>query len=212
MRLPYALLIVPAALLVGCEPSAPTPANDLEALGINSSDYGKVRHNVTAQMELESKAKVNRVAPTFERVDPFGKKVSVGAGARPQMVLFIKKGCPCSFDAQPLFNKLALKYKDKVDFVGVIDKGARDWSNQLSVVFPVVEEPSLGLMKAYDARSSVYSALVARNGHIVKMWPGYSANWLKEINGLLAKASATKPTPFDPEYAPQTKAAGCPFQ
>lgn len=210
MRFPYPLVALPL-LLLGCRPSAQAPAEDLNALGIDPAEYARVRHYVTAQMELESQAQAKRLAPAFSRVDPFGTKVEVGKAALPQMVLFVKKGCPCSFDAQPLFNKLALKYKGKVEFVGVIDKGARDWSNQLSVIFPVVEEPSLALMKAFDARASVYSALVARNGHIVKMWPGYSADWLKDMNALLAKASATKETPFDPEYAPKEKASGCPF-
>ena len=187
----------------------PSPA-ELDRLGINPAEF-KVRHEVTAQMELESKAQANRLAPTFDRKDPYGKSVRVGKGERPQMVVFIKRGCPCSFDAQPLFNKLARKYKGKVEFVGVIDKEAREFATQLGVAFPVIDEPSKELMRAFDARASVYSALVARNGHIVKMWPGYSADWLKEMNALLAKASATKPTPFDPEYAPKEKASGCPF-
>ena len=206
------LLLAPLLLLAGCKPAETSASGtDLASLGIDPAEYGKIRHFVTGQMELESKAQANRLAPAFVRTDPFGKKVEVGKAAMPQMVLFVKKGCPCSFDAQPLFNKLAVKYQGKVEFVGVIDKGAREWSNQLSVIFPVIEEPSLGLMKAFDARASVYSALVARNGHIVKMWPGYSAAWMKDMNALLAKASATKEMPFDPEYAPKEKASGCPF-
>jgi hypothetical protein len=126
------------------------------------------------------------------------------------MVVFIKNGCPCSIDAQPLFNRLARKYQGKVDFIGIIDKEGEEFSNQFLVAFPVVEEPSKGLMKAYDARASVYTALIARNGHIVKMWPGYSADWLKEMNALMAKASATKETPFDPQNAPKEKASGWP--
>lgn len=210
MRLPRTLAVAPL-LLVGCRPAAPAPADDLSALGIDPVEYARVRHAVTAQMELESQAQASRLAPTFDRKDSYGKEVRVGKGPLPQLVLFVKKGCPCSIDAQPLFSKLALKYQGKVEFVGVIDKEAQDYATQFKATFPVIEEPSLGLMRAFDARSSVYSALVARNGHIVKMWPGYSANWLKEMNALLAKASATKETPFDPEYAPKEKASGCPF-
>jgi hypothetical protein len=211
MRLPPLLL---AALVAGCAPVAPSSSSnaDLERLGIDAAEYARVRHSVTARMELEAKAQSSRLAPAFERADPYGKKVAVGKEPMPQMVVFIKKGCPCSIDAQPLFNKLARRYDGKVEFVGVIDKEAKDFSTQFRVAFPVVEEPSLGLMRAFDARASVYCALVARNGHIVKMWPGYSASWLKEMNGLLAKASATPEKPFDPEYAPTEKASGCPFQ
>ncbi|RYG17380.1 hypothetical protein EON82_23935 [bacterium] len=214
MRKELASLVL-ATTLVGCnlkpaETSAPLK-DQLTAVNIDPNEFGKVRHEVTAQMELETKAQANRLAPVFDRKDVFGKDARAGKGDRPQMVIFIKNGCPCSIDAQPLFNRLARKYEGKVDFVGIIDKEGKEFSNQFLVAFPVVEEPSKGLMKAYDARASVYTALIARNGHIVKMWPGYSAGWLKEMNALMAKASATKETPFDPQYAPQEKASGCPF-
>lgn len=211
MKLPAPLLAL-GLIAVGCRPSGDTTTtNDLSALNIDPAEFGRVRHFVTDRMELESSAMANRVAPPFDRTDNYGTKVHVGKGERPQFVLFIKRGCPCSIDAQVLFSKLALKYKDKVDFVGVIDHDGKAFATQFKATFPVVDEPSLKLMHAYDARASVYSALVARNGHIVKMWPGYSADWMKEMNGLLAKASATKETPFDPEYAPKEKASGCPF-
>lgn len=194
-------------------PSGPPKPSEAELIraGIDPAEFERTRHYVTAQMELETKAQANRIAPPFSRIDDYGKSVQVGPGDRPQMVLFIKKGCPCSIDAQPLFNRLAIKFRKGVQFVGVIDKGAKDFSTQSSVVFPIVEEPSKKLMKAWDARASVYCALVARNGHIVKMWPGYSASWLKEMNALLSKASGMKETPFDPQYAPLEKTSGCPF-
>ena len=196
-------------LLLGC---APKPAEDsLESLNIDAAEYGRTRHFVTAQMELESKAAAQRLAPPFVRKDEYGMEVSVGKGARPQFVLFIKRGCPCSIEAQVLFSRLALKYRKEVEFVGVIDKDAKEFATQFKATFPVVNDPSLNLMRAYDARASVYSALVARNGHIVKMWPGYSAAWLGEMNALLAKAAAIEETPFDPQFAPKEKATGCAF-
>ena len=209
MRVPRSLFAAPI-LLIGCAPT-PQSGTDLESLNIDAAEYGRVHHFVTDQMELESKAVANRVAPPFSRKDDYGAEVSVGKGPRPQFVLFIKRGCPCSIDAQPLFSRLALKYKKDVEFVGVIDEDAKEFATQFKATFPVVNEPSLDLMRAYDARASVYCALVARNGHIVKMWPGYSAAWLKDMNALLAKAAAVKVTPFDPQYAPVEKATGCPF-
>ncbi len=205
MRL-HPLLFALPILLAGCQPPAP-----VDDFGVDAAELARVKHDVTAQMELEAKAQTNRLAPAFSRTDTYGKAVAVGKGEKPQFVLFIKRGCPCSIEAQVLFNKLARRYDGKVEFVGVIDKDSQNFATQFKSAFPIVDEPSKGLMKAYDARASVYSALVARNGHIVKMWPGYSAGWLKEMNGLLAKASATPEKPFDPEFAPKEKASGCPF-
>ena len=210
MRVSRKLFAAPLLLLVGCAPTPPS-GTDLESLNIDPAEYGRVHHDVTRRMELESKAAANRVAPPFARKDDYGADVRVGKGPRPQFVLFIKRGCPCSIDAQPLFSRLALKYKKEVEFVGVIDKDAKAFATQFKAAFPVVEDPSLDLMRAYDARASVYCALIARNGHIVKMWPGYSAAWLEDMNALLAKAAAVEETPFDPQYAPVEKASGCPF-
>lgn len=203
-------LVFAAPLLVGgC--ASPVPQTDWDRMGVDEAEYRRVKHDVTAQMEIETKAQTNRLAPAFSRRDTYGKAIAVGKGPKPQFVIFVKRGCPCSIDAQVLFNKLARRYEDKVEFVGVIDKESQEFATQFKSAFPIVDEPSKGLMKAYDARASVYSALVARNGHIVKMWPGYSAAWLKEMNSMMAKASATPEKPFDPEFAPKEKLSGCPF-
>jgi hypothetical protein len=132
----------------------------------------------------------------------------------PQFVLFIKDACPCSIDAQPIFNKLAERFKSKVQFVGVIDGdqiAAKKFASQFSVEFPVVGDKDLTVIHKFGAQAGVFSALLARNGHLIKMWPGYSADLLAKMNHEMSQATDSKETPFDPEYAPKKKTTGCAF-
>jgi peroxiredoxin len=177
---------------------------------------GQVRHLVTPQMEKETSAETRKEVPTFQVTDSEGKTVTLGSkhAVRPQFVYFVLDGCPCSVDAEPLFHRLQKKFLGKIDFVSVTDGGkakAHDWSVQMLVNYPVVPDPEKQIIHAYEAKASVYSMLISTDGHVIKMWPGYSAGLLKEMNSVFA-ANANEPeTPFDPQYAPQTKATGCAF-
>ncbi len=174
-----------------------------------------VRHIVTRTMEEESAARTRKPAPVFGLASYDGKPVHLGgARERPTFVYFVKEGCPCSFDANPFYKDLAKAMAGDVEFVAVTDadaEGARRWSTELGVPYPVVSDPKAEVMKAYNAKSSVYSALIDREGRIVKVWPGYSQALLKEMNRLLAKEAGRKEAPFDVHFAPVEKAAGCAF-
>lgn len=177
---------------------------------------GPVRHEVTSEMVSSADKQSQRVAPGFQVSDVEGKSVTIGSSIaqRPQFVYFVLDGCPCSFDAEPLFQQLGKRYKGKVDFVAVTNGNAakaRDWSVQMLVPYPVVADPNLEIIHAYKARSSVYSALITKDGRIAKMWPGYSRGILAEQNKLMAKMAGVKEVPFEAKFAPIKQAAGCSF-
>lgn len=174
-----------------------------------------IRHPVTPEMLKAAGAMSTKAAPFFERKDLRGQDVRIGgAGERPQFVYFILSGCPCSVDVQPLFNKMAARYGDKADFIGVINVGpekAKDYAGENTVLHPIVSEPGLQVMKAYGAKQSVYSALVRPDGTIERMWPGYSESMLHELNRRLAQLTGIKEEAFDAKYAPKELASGCFF-
>lgn len=176
----------------------------------------KVRHFVTPQMIEETSRQTLRPAPPFKAVDSEGKGVDIAQKGmpRPQFVYFVLDGCPCSIDAEPLFHDLQKRYLGKIDFVSVTDANkanAHRWSVQMLVNYPVVPDPDKKIIHAFGARASVYSCLVSVDGKIVKMWPGYSAGLLQEINATLAKEIGQTPQPFDTKWAPKEKATGCSF-
>lgn len=171
-------------------------------------------HPVTARMEREAALWTAKPAPRFTLTDTRRRPVTLGTSERPQFVYFVKDGCPCSIDAEPLLQKLERLHRKDVDFVAVTDattKKADEWVTDMAVVYPVVSRPTVDVMKAYGALASVHSSLIV-DGKVVKTWPGYSKDILGEMNRAFSKAAGMKlAPPFDPAYAPIKKTAGCAF-
>jgi peroxiredoxin len=177
---------------------------------------GLPKHPVTVAMTAETGAKTRKPAPAFSLKDVAGEEVAVASPGmeRPQFVYFVLDGCPCSFEAEPLFHDLYERHQDRIDFVSITDAEpvkAKRWWQQMMVPYPVVADPKKEVIHAFGAKNSVYSALVARDGTIVKMWPGYSVGILKEINQKMADAGGVPAKPFDTKYAPKEESSGCAF-
>jgi peroxiredoxin len=184
--------------------------------GSDIQEIEKPRHSVTSEMEKISGGWTRKQAPTVRTKDVLGRTVDFGnlTAKGPVFVYFIKDGCPCSTDAQPLFNHLRDKFKDKVSFVGVFDKDSvagRRWAKLNSMTDLMLPDPKLEMIHAFKATNSAFSLLVLSDGTIDKMWPGYSRDYLLEMNKHLCAAVGTPETPFDTLYAPLAKTAGCYF-
>jgi peroxiredoxin len=174
------------------------------------------RHLVTPKMMEIASGWLNKEAPDFSVKSFEGVPVSLGGEnrAHPQFLYFIKDGCPCSIDVEPLFHDLHKRFGKQVDFVGVIDqsdKQARQWSTDMKCNYPIVADAEKKIIKAYGATNSAFSLLIGKEGKILKMWPGYSVDLLQEMNQNLAVAVGQEPKPFDTRWAPKIKAAGCAF-
>ncbi len=175
------------------------------------------RHEVTPKMEKISGSWARRTAPTFSTKDAAGQPLQLAQALAhgPVFLYFIKDGCPCSIDAQPLFNHLRDKFKGKVSFVGVIDvdsAAAKKWAGKNAMTDPLLADAKRDVIHAYKATNSAFSALVLQDGTIEKMWPGYSKEYLLDMNSRLADALGEKVTSFDTLYAPPSKTAGCYFE
>ena len=173
-------------------------------------------HAVSEKMETVTKSWARRRAPAIKKNDatnnPFDLSSRLVRG--PAFVYFIKEDCPCSVDAQPLFNHLRQKFGEKVSFVGVIDVdrvAARKWAERNSMKDVLIPDSKLEIIKGYKASNSTFSALVLPDGTIEKMWPGYSRDYLLEMNKLISQALGEAETTFDTMYAPAARTAGCSF-
>lgn len=179
-------------------------------------DLNQPRHPVKPEMEAAVTKLNQRAAPLYKLPDTTGKSVSIGGqGDRPQFIYFIKKGCPCSFDAEPLFHDLYKKFAGKIDFISITDaefKDAKKWSIDLKVPYSVVPNPKLEVMEAYQAPSSVYNSLVSKEGIIVHRWAGYSKGYLTEMNEEMSKLVGEELKPFDVKYAPVANTTGCSYE
>lgn len=179
-------------------------------------DINQPRHPVTPEMAAEVAKLKKKVAPFFKLKDTDGKEITIGGkGSRPQFVYFVKKGCPCSFDAEPLFQSLQAKYGKTVDFICVTDanpEDARQWDIDLQVPYPVISNSKLDVMKGYKAPASVYNSLIDQQGVIVASWPGYCRSYLQEANQEMSRLVGAKLTPFDTKFAPEEGTSGCSYE
>lgn len=183
---------------------------------VSSAPEALVRHPVTTQMWQTAKTLESVAAPAFRLKDASGKEydfASLSKG-RPVVLYFIKDGCPCSIDVEPLLQKMAKSYGDAVQFVGVLNGGpevAAKWQTVARTPYPVLLDPEVKTMRAFKAERSTYTALIKPDGTIVRLWPGYSADMLKELNAAVAKQANVDAKPYDPAYAPQRITSGCSF-
>ena len=174
------------------------------------------RHPVTEPMWKRSKAVAGKPAPDFELADSTGKQVRLSKVlvSGPAVLVFTKDGCPCSIEAQPFFNQIAGKMAGKVNFLGVIDSDKRvadKFKEDFKVPYPMLLAGDGAVFASYDAKRSVYVTLVARDGSVVKQWPGYSESMLKELVGVLESDSGVSPLEFTFEMAPKVMNSGCEF-
>lgn len=176
----------------------------------------RVRHYVSKRMISATERMATQPAPPFVLKDLEGVPHSLGDMVRdaPILVYFINRECPCSVDAEPMFNAFASTYK-QAKVVGVIDcegKPAQKWAQENQSNHLILVDPSNKTMADYKAESSVYTALITQSGKIVKMWPGYSQTMMDEVSAAIADLIGAPVAKLDRKLAPQEMAAGCAFK
>ncbi len=174
------------------------------------------RHPVTDEMTKQTSAKSAQLMPVMTLPTTDGDTIQVGQrkGKKPQLVYFVKEGCPCSFDAEPFFKELGRRFRNTVTFICVTNSGvskAKDWAGRQAPPYVVAYDPEQKVIKGFSAKNSVNAVLLNEKGEVLKMWPGYSKSILLEMNSEIAKAAKLKEQPFDPTYAPDAKTSGCDF-
>lgn len=175
------------------------------------------RHPVTPLMWKNADAARGVEAPEFQVIDTEGHPQSLGELTRkgPVFIYFVLQGCPCSIEAEPHFERLEQRFHGKINFLAVTNASeddAKAWKSQFAVPYTVVSQPKLDLMHLYGVTRSVYSLLIGQDGRIIRMWPGYGASMLQELNKEMAEAVHQRPSKFDPKMAPEIMTSGCEFE
>jgi hypothetical protein len=174
------------------------------------------RHYVTPLELAECGAWADR------RVEPFSAMAHDGARftwpgvgqTRPLVLVFIKRDCPCSVEFEPFFHRLEERYRDVADFVGVIDAGAdlaRTYAGVNMVPYRVLADPDQTIITRFGAKSGGYVALLGSGGEVDTLWPGCSAEMMRELGRRLATLGATAERPIDVAEMPKILTTGCPF-
>lgn len=174
------------------------------------------RHPVTDAMQADASGRAGKEAPTFDLPDSEGGRIASRDLLKngPLVVVMTKDGCPCSIESQPFFNQISEMYKGKASFVGIIDANqatAQLYKRSQKVPYPIVMSETADVFKAFRAKQSVYVYLIGRDGAQARVWPGYSAPMLIDLNDQLAKAIGVPAKPITLKDAPGEMTSGCYF-
>ena len=174
-------------------------------------------HPLTPAMVAKVEQQASTPAPAFTTTDIQGHPLSLAVltTGKPLVLYFIERECPCARDAAPYLAQLQAAYGTACTVVGVINASrevAQSWAATVGVRFPIIADPSCSLIRAYGAERAVYTTLVAPGGTIVKTYPGYSAETLKELSSSLARLSGVSAPTLNLAQAPQKLIVGCPLE
>lgn len=132
----------------------------------------------------------------------------------PVVFVFIKKGCPCSVEFEPYFHRLQQSYRNRAEFVGVIDGSvaeAREYAQANHVPYPILADPERQLIDQFHAENGAYVALVTADGQVDKFWPGCSDDMMHELGRRIAELTGVEEKAVDYTGMPKVLTSGCPF-
>jgi hypothetical protein len=145
---------------------------------------------------------------------------------RPLVLIFIKKGCPCSVELEPFFHRLERAYADVVRFAGVIDAdvpAAQHYAEVNATPYPILADPDRQIIHRFRAENGAYVALVSPYGALARgagagdgpaidsLWPGCSAEMLTQMGQRIAATAGVAERPLDVSGLPSAPITGCPF-
>ena len=176
-----------------------------------------MEHPLTPAMISKVERQAQTPAPAFQTADLSGNSLSLASltAKKPLILYFIERECPCARDAAPFLAQVQEAYGEACTVVGVINAGndvAKAWVKTVGTRFAIIADPDCALIHAYGAERAVYTTLIAPGGTIVKTYPGYSAETLKDLSAHIARLSGSAESPLKFANAPVKLIVGCPLE
>jgi peroxiredoxin len=173
-------------------------------------------HHVSPQQLTASGARSGETLGPLTAVAQDGKQWEWKelAAAQPVVVVFINNGCRCSLELEAFFHRLYRAYQGSVRFVGVINgpvETAQRYAAANRVPYLVLADPDLVLISRFRAESGGYVALVTPDGVLDTLWPGCSAEMIRELSQRIAELAGIEEQPVDTSGLPNALTTGCRF-
>jgi hypothetical protein len=182
----------------------------------NSRAPAEEKHYVTPRQFAASGAWQDRPVAPFsawghDRKQYDGQNL---VGDSPTVLVFIKKGCPCSVEFEPSFHRLERCYRGQVRFFGVIDGSvadARRYAEANHVPYPVLADTDRTIIIRFKAENGGYVALLKPGGVVETLWPGCSAEMMKDLGRKISTLANVRERPVEVSGMPAVLTTGCPF-
>lgn len=170
-------------------------------------------HVTTRSVSAAAKAWVGKPAPRFKTFDSSGAPVSLeNLRQRPTVLVFIEKGCPCCKGGRRYYDRIQDTYRDVANVVGVVygdQKSAAEWVKTVDPHFRVIADSDGAIARSFRVKSSLFTALIDRNGVVRNAYAGYSQSMLREITASIAQLAKIKDRRMIVKPAPTEITSGC---
>jgi hypothetical protein len=116
---------------------------------------------------------------------------------------------------EPFFHRLAGRYRDVAEFVGVIDAdadAALAYATANKTPYRVLADPDRAIIDRLKVKTGGYVALLRPEGAIDTLWPGCSAAMMRELGRRVAELGAVAERSIDVAGMPGALTTGCPYK
>lgn len=144
-------------------------------IAIGRSNATNVQNTGT---QTGNSASTQTPAPDFSLEKLGGGTITLAEykGVKPVILDFWTTWCPNCRRDMPRQNEWYLKYKDKVEVIGIDMQEdpsvVAAFTKKLGVEYPIAFDPNASATRAYNASYTNYHILIDKNGNIVKTIPG----------------------------------------
>jgi peroxiredoxin len=178
---------------------------------------GPETHYVTPRQLADSNALYSRSIDVFDTIGLDGRSMTWSdlSGGQPLVLVFIKKGCPCSVRFEGHLQQVERLYRGAVRFAGVIDASAEEaqrYATQLQVSHPILADPQRRIIRHFQVMNGGYAVLLTPDREIAGFWPGWCADTFRDLGKRISELAGRKECPLDVSGMPGALTTGCPFE
>ena len=150
---------------------------------------------------------VGQAAPEFTATGTDGKTYTLGGVEKkaPMIMAFWKNPCPHNPRASSLVNSIVDAYKDKVNFVGVVNSDgdtAKKFQEQFGKGYVFLNDPNKAIISSYKQPRSIVFVVVGKDKKVAEVIGGYSQEAMAKLNTVMAKAAGMEEAKLDFSGAP----------
>jgi thiol-disulfide isomerase/thioredoxin len=113
----------------------------------------------------------------------------------PVYLLFVKSQCSANPFATPFFKRIHEAYKDKVNFVGVINtnkEGHQGWKDEFRGEWMTLLDPNKKIISGFGVKRSTPVIKIGKDGKVEKVFNGWGQDALKALAADIAKEAGTE--------------------
>jgi len=183
-------------------------------LMVATAAVGAFALTALAQEPTDFMIKKGAQAPKFTTVASDDKQYALTELLKkgPVFLYFVKEHCGANPQAVPHFNSIAKAYEGKnVTFLAVINadkKAHSEWAKTFKSPTTALLDPDKKLIKEYKIRFSQSAVMVAPDGTVAKVFPGYGQASLDDLNASMAGVAKMEVPKLDFSNAPKNPRFG----